>query len=165
MTTPRRFLRCLVLVATCAALAAAPSHHAGFRLVPEMETPEGIQVQSRQQRRGLADDAAGQRGLARLAALVGERWERLRGLDIEALSRHQLEATRGFRLPAAPGELTGQVLAREPDSGRLHLELSGPRLPARFEIVHRHLTFYAVYDPATEALGELTVTIRGWVLE
>lgn len=141
--------------------AAAPE--SDFVLVPEMETPPQIVVQPHRQQAVLQDEADGLRGLALLEAQVRKQWSQIREIDIEALSRHQLEATRGWRLPADPGDWVGHVMAH--DQGRWYLELRGPRLPANFDIVYRYLHIYASFDPVSGSLDNLTVTIRGWVLE
>ncbi len=135
-----------------------------LRWVAEMETPEGILVQPKALRSQLAKDAAGQRGLAILQQAVGELWPEIRQADLEALSRHQIEATRGYRLPEDPGEWTGQILGLD-KAGHYHLELRGPRLPAAYDIVHRYLHIYASFDPTTGALDRTAATIRGWIWE
>ncbi len=141
---------------------AAPSEP-GFALVPEMETPEGIVAQPRRAREELADRAEARRGLARLEAWVAAEWPRIREVDLVALSRFHVEETQGYELPAAPGELTGRAIGHE--EGLWYLELRGPRLPARYDIVHRYLYAFASFDPVSGELGKLTVTVRGWVLE
>lgn len=143
------------------AFAATPE--ADFVLVPEMETPAHIVAQPRSERAALQSQAAGQAGLAALEDRVRHLWPQIRKIDVEALSRHQLEATRGWRLPVEPGDWVGQVMGRDGD--RWYLELRGPRLPARYDIVHRYLHVYASYDPSSQSLDDLTITIRGWVLE
>ncbi len=147
------------------AVAAEDSAGAGFVLVPEMEPLEGIFVQSRRAREVLVDRVEARRGLELLKARVADEWPRIRGIDLVSLSRFHLEQTQGFELPAEPGELTGRAIGHDEASGRWTLELRGPRLPARYEIVHRYLHVYASFDEATGQLGRLTVTIRGWVLE
>ncbi len=157
------FLAMALLAVSPASTAGAPE--TGFTLVPEMERPPGILEQPESERRSFEKSDEAQRGLARLEARVRSLWPRLREIDLVELSRYQVEATRGYRLPAEPGELRGRTLAREAAAGRWHLELRGPRLPARYDIVHRYLYVFATYDPASGELGELVVTIRGWVLE
>ena len=130
-----------------------------------MEEPEGIVAQPRRQRRSLEDHPQGRRGLELLSARVTSLWPRLREIDFVELSRFHVEETRGWQLPAAPGELTGRAIAHDETAGDWYLELRGPRLPARYDIVHRYLYVFARYDPATTKLDRLTVTIRGWVLE
>ncbi len=142
---------------------AADTSATGFRLVPEMETPEGIVGQPRLERQQLAERPEARRGLERLEAWVAAEWPRIREIDLAELSRFHVEETRGYELPASPGELTGRVLGE--DEGRWFLEIRGPRLPARYDIVHRYLYVFASFDPMTGELGRLTVTIRGWVLE
>ncbi len=146
-------------------ISAAGAAGAGFTLVPEMEPPEGIVAQPRAERRQLADRAEARQGLARLETWVAAEWPRIRQVDLAELSRFHVEQTRGFELPATPGELTGRPIGRDEASGRWYLELRGPRLPARYDIVHRYLYVFARFDPATGELDRLTVTIRGWVLE
>lgn len=135
-------------------------------LVPEMERPPGIVYQPEAVRGKLrgAPDAA--RGLARLQERVEASWPELRRVDLAALSRRQqADLMRGYELPARPGPLEGQVVGKDESTGRIYIELRGPRLPARYEIVHRYLYFYASFEPASGELGPLVVTIRGWVLE
>ncbi len=152
-----------VLAALLAGLALPGNADEPLTQVPEMERPPGIEYQSEVQRQALEQQAGGQRGLEVLEQHVRELWPQVRRVDLVALSKYQVEATRGYQLPDEPGELHGQVIARE--DGLWYLELRGPRLPARYDIVFRYLYFYASYDPATEKLGKPVVTIRGWVEE
>ncbi len=154
-----------LLLCAGAPVLAADTFGAGFALVPEMQTPEGIVAQPRREREALVDRAEALRGLERLEAWVAAEWSRIREIDLAELSRFHVEETRGFELPAAPGELTGRAIGHDEGAGLWYLELRGPRLPARYDIVHRYLFVFASYDPATEELGRLTLTIRGWVLE
>ncbi len=136
-----------------------------FVLVPEMEQPEDLLFQSRRAREQLEDRAEARRGLERLEAWVEGHWAQIRRIDLAELSRFHVQQTRGFELPAEPGELTGRPIAADETSGLWYLELRGPRLPARYDIVHRYLYVFAGFDPATGELSGLTLTIRGWVLE
>ncbi len=136
-----------------------------FTLVPEMEQPEGILFQPRHAREQLEGRAEARRGLARLEAWVGAHWPQIRRIDLAELSRFHVGETRGFELPAEAGELTGRAIAADEESGLWYLELRGPRLPARYDIVHRFLYVFAIFDPPTGELSGLTLTIRGWVLE
>lgn len=154
----------LGLLTAPAARAAVP-FGGEITLVAEMEDPEGIMVQPRRERAALQDDAEARLGLDRLEQQLTGMWPRIREIDLVELSRYHVEQTRGYELPATPGELTGRVLAHDQDSGLWYLELRGPRLPARFDIVFRFLYVFASYDPATGEIGRLTVTIRGWVEE
>lgn len=138
---------------------------AEFVLVPEMEPLEGIVAQSRRARGLLEGRAEARRGLAQLEAWVEAHWPRIRQIDLVELSRFHVGETRDFELPAEPGELTGRAIAYDQASGLWTLELRGPRLPARYDIVHRYLYVFATFDPATGELGRQTLTIRGWVLE
>ena len=152
------------------ALIGVPSSAEGsdgsdFVLVGEMEPLEGIVAQPRRQREALAQRPDGRRGLERLEAWVAAEWPRIRRVDLVTLSRFHADETRDFELPAEPGELTGRVVGHQQSAGLWFLELRGPRLPARYDIVHRYLYVYASFEPATGELGRLTVTIRGWVLE
>ncbi len=147
------------------ALAAVAEDGAGFALVAEMEPLEGIAAQPRRAREALADRAEARRGLELFEARVTAEWSRIREIDLAALSRFHVEQTKGFELPAEPGELTGRAIGHDDATGLWTLELRGPRLPARYDIVHRYLHVYASFDQATEELGRLTITIRGWVLE
>lgn len=143
----------------------AADRGSAFTLVPEMERPPGVLARSKAERRPLQKSAPARQGLARMEEEVRALWPRVREIDLVELSRNQVEATRGFRLAAEPADFEGQALAWDDASARWHLELRGPRLPARYDIVYRYLTFYATYDPATQEVGDIIVTIRGWVLE
>ncbi len=147
------------------ALAALADDGTGFALVAEMEPLEGIVAQPRRAREALADRAEARRGLELFEARVAAEWPRIREIDLAALSRFHVEQTEGFELPAEPGELTGRAIGHDEASDLWYLELRGPRLPARYDIVHRYLHVYASFDPATGEFGRLTITIRGWVLE
>ena len=164
------------LGARCACLAVAtllfsapptPAAEPGseFTLVGEMEPLDGVVAQPRKQREALVGHAEAERGLALLEDWVRGHWAQIRQVDLEKLSRFHIDLTRGFELPAEPGELTGRPIGHEEDSGLWSLELRGPRLPARYDIVHRYLHVYASFDPATGRLDRQTITIRGWVLE
>lgn len=155
----------LALALLAAAPAGAQVSSSDLHLVPERERPVSILYQPPSVRRTLQERPDGQQGLERLRGEVRERWRELRELDLVALSRGHGEATRGYRLPAAPGTLEGQVVGLEEATGRLFLELRGPRLPATYDIVHRHLFVYASYDPTADTLADLTITIRAQVLE
>lgn len=150
----------LLLTAASAAAATEP-----FELVPEMETPPDLLVQPRSERATLQDHPEARRGLDQLRARVAVLWPRLRDVDWVELSRFHREFTRDWSLPAEPGTLDGQVMAHDEATGRFTLELRGPRLPARFDVVHRYVHVYASYQPASGTLDQLVVTIRGWVLE
>ncbi len=148
-------------------LAALADEHAGagFLLVAEMEPLEGVVAQPRRAREALVGRAEARRGLELLEARVAAEWPRIQEIDLVELSRFHVELTEGFELPAEPGELTGRAIGHDETSGLWVLELRGPRLPARYDIVHRYLHVYASFDEVTGELGRLTVTIRGWVLE
>ncbi len=165
---------CAVLVAgllsggapgVAAAVGAESNAGVGFVLVGEMEPLEGIFTQPRRVREALKGHVEAERGLEQLKAWVRAEWPRIREVDFTALSRFHIEQTRGFELPVDPGELTGRAIAHDEATGRWSLELRGPRLPARYDIVHRYLHVYASFHPATGQLSQLLVTIRGWVLE
>lgn len=145
--------------------AAAPDSSAPFRLVPEMERPTGIIYQAKADRKAYQKSSQASKGLSQLSAAVHRVWPQIRNIDLVALARYQIEATRGFELPVEPGDLVGQVVGWDHESRLWHLELQGPRLPAKYDIIHRYLTLYATYDPATEKVDDLVVTIRGWILE
>ncbi|MEM9058384.1 MAG: hypothetical protein AAGD86_12965, partial [Pseudomonadota bacterium] len=114
--------------------------------------------------RELARDARGQRGVTELRDFLTGNWSQVRALDVVAMSRYHVEVTRGWQVPVVPGELAGRVIAAD-DDGAYFVEVVGPRLPASFSIVHRHLTFYARYQAATDTLDRITATIRTEVLE
>lgn len=156
-----------LLVGTVPATVADVTSDPGsaFTLVPEMERPPGVLALSKTERQTLQKSDLARQGLARMEEEVRALWPRVREIDLVELSRYQVEATRDFRLAAEPGDFEGQVLARDDETKRWHLELRGPRLPARYDIVYRYLYFYATYDPATKKIDDLLVTIRGWVLE
>ena len=157
--------RSIVLTATIGWVASAAGAEAPFRLVPEMQEPSGLFVQSRSERADLQDDAEARRGLDLLRGRVEGLWPQLREVDWVALSQSHKDSTQGWRLPADTGELSGQVMGYDESSGRWTLELRGPRLPARYDIVHRYLHVYASFEPTTGTFDQLIVTIRGWVLE
>ena len=152
-----------VAILCAAQLAALPAQR--LVAVPEMERPEAILWQPASQRGGFERGSDAAEGLRRFGLEARRRWRKIRDLDLEDLSRHQLSAMRGYRLPKEPGDFTAQAIGRDAASGRIFLELRGPRLPADYEIVHRYLHLYTWYDPATATLGPIQVTIRGWVLE
>ncbi len=154
-----------VLLSSVSAVPAAGAGGSEFALVGEMEPLDGIVAQPRQAREALTDRAEGRRGLEWLESWTRAEWPRLREIDLVALSRFHVGETQGFELPAEPGELTGRAIGHDEASGLWYLELRGPRLPARYDIVHRYLYVFARFDPATETLDHLTITIRGWVLE
>lgn len=162
----RRTLGSLVLVclaAVGAQLAAAAD--SGVILVAEMERPQGIVAARAAERRVLAGNRDGQQGLIAFRERIRKEWSSLRDLDVVEMSRYHVAAMRGWRRPEFPGELPGRIIGRDPDGTALYLELRGPRLPANFDIVHRHLTFYARYEPATGTLDRVSVTIRLEVFE
>lgn len=134
-------------------------------LVPEMEKPAGIVYEPAQQRDKLRSRADSAEALDALRAKVDASWSEVVATDWAQWSRYQVEATRGWKAPTTPGPLEGQIIGRDDATGRLYLELRGPRLPAKHEIVYRYLYFYSSFDPATKQLGPLVATIRGWVLE
>jgi hypothetical protein len=134
-------------------------------LVPEMQRPPGIVYEPVARRRELESRPESAKALEQLRRRVAELWPQLLKVDFVELSRYQVEATRGFRLPAEPGELEGHAVGRDEKDGRLYLELRGPRLPASHAIVYRYLYFYSSFDPATGELGPVIATIRGWVEE
>ena len=136
----------------------------GWRTLPEMVEPRGVLVDEAAVRQALTATPEGREGMARVEAMVTEDWRKLQAIDWHALSRYQLEATAGWRLPDAPGVLVSRVLGRD-DRGRLHVEVRGPRLPARFDIVYRYLYVFATYDPLSGKVEDRLATIRGWVEE
>lgn len=155
------------LVPLALALLAPASSGAGDRslvLVPEMERPGGILYQDREARVALRSRRESEPALGLFRERAIELWPSIRRVDLLALSRVQVESTRGYSLPDRPGPFSGAVIGRELN-GRLHLELRGPRLPTKYDIVHRYLYLYTVYDPSRSSFGETVVTIRGWVLE
>ncbi len=168
MIKSSRRILCRVLALLAGLLASGtPGLAAGgdFVLVAEMEPLEGVVAQPRRVREALAGRAEARRGLELLEARVAAEWPRIRKIDLAALSRFHVELTQGFELSADPGELTGRTIGHDEATGLWYLELRGPRLPARYDIVHRFLHVYTSFEPATGELGRLTITIRGWVLE
>ena len=134
-------------------------------VVPEMEKPAGIVYDPARRREQLRARSDSSEALDALRAKVADAWPDVVAVDWVQWSRYQVEATRGWKAPTAPGPLEGQIIGRDEATGRLSLELRGPRLPTKYEIVHRYLYFFSTFDPATKQLGPLVVTIRGWVLE
>lgn len=166
-TTPRQGFRLATAVIVWLAACLAPPTlvaAADWGTVPEMQEPPGIVVVAEELRQALTASAEGVAATARLEAVVTADWTTLQAIDWLGLSRYQLEATAGWVLPDLPEPLVSRVLGRDA-AGRLHVETRGPRLPARFEIVHRHVYFFATYDPLTGEIANLLVTLRGWIEE
>ncbi len=160
----RRILALWVLVLAGAAQLSAAQGRT-LVTVAEMEKPEGILWQPARRRGGFEHGVEAAAGLRRFEVEARRRWREIRRIDLEALSRSQRQAMRGYRLPEEPGVFAATAIGRDPVSGRIFLELRGPRLPADYEIIHRYLHLYTSYDPASADLGSIQVTIRGWVLE
>jgi hypothetical protein len=129
-----------------------------------MEPPEGVVVEVPEMRAALTASSEGVRAMAALESVFTRDWESLRELDWLELSRYQRAATEGWEPPASPGPLESRVLGRDA-SGRLHVEVRGPRLPAAYDIVYRYVYAFGTHDPLTGEVGGLVVTIRGWVEE
>lgn len=165
--TPPLIARWIVLAGfgVAAATALAVETDRGFRLVPEMEDPPGIVAAPRAERDAMRDHAEAARGLETLRAHVRAVWPSIRDVDLVSLSRFHTDATRGHRLAPAPGTLEGRPIGRDADAGTWYLELKGPRLPARFDAVHRHLHVYARWHAGHDSLDNVTVTIRTRVFE
>lgn len=153
------------LTALLAVLATTAGAEEAFQLVPEMDDPPGIVAAPPAERAALAADPEAARGLETLRDQVRASWPSIRAVDLLALSRYQRDATRGHRLGADPGALEGRPLAHDAEAGVWYLEVRGPRLPARYDIVERHLHVYARWRPASGALENLVVTIRTRVYE
>ena len=152
----------VTLLSTADASGQHPTH--SFQLVPEGQAPQGILAAARASRPGtLESHPAGPDALRALTALVSERWYEVCVLDVVGLSRFHVEATRGWQAPSTPVFNGAELLAADDEA--LYLMLRGPRLPASFQIVYRHLVFYARYDLASGQLGEVSVSIRGEVHE
>src|SRR5262245_39395398 len=115
-------------------------------LVPEMQRPSGILFDSAARRNELESRPESKRALELLRKRVEQLWPRLREVDLVALSRYQIEATRSFRLPPEPGGFEARIVGRDEKDGRLFLELRGPRLPARHAIVYRYLYLYCSFE-------------------
>ena len=155
---------CLSVGLLQAAQAAQPVTTA-IAIVAEMERPPGIKAAKASEIRRIAGDVRGERGVALLRDFVSKRWQQVRAIDVVGMSRFHVDSMRGWQMPALPGELPGRIIAAEADGSAYYLEVVGPRLPASFEIVHRHLTFYARYQPASDKLDRITATIRLEVFE
>ena len=133
------------------------------RLVAEMAPLPDHVFFKREQRLELEKSADAGPALASATAHAQSLWPRLsRELDVVALSRWHIEPTRGFVLPADPG-FEARLLGRD-ESGALHVDLRGPRLPARFDIVHRYLHLLAVVS-ADGQVERMSATIRTRVYE
>ncbi len=141
--------------------SAAP---ADFALVGEMLNPAGIIAAPAKGRSELSSHPAAAQATRALRERVTSEWSQIRSTDFVALSRFHVEATRGWRAPAKPGALEARVIGLD-QHGDLYLVLRGPRLPASFDIVHRYITVFARYAPASGTLDRLTLSIRGEVLE
>ncbi len=145
------------------AALAAQDDRAPLRSLAEMQPLPPARAVSR----GAADSGIRPAMLRAEAAALGavrERWPEVRQLDFETLSRAQLEATRGWRPPADPGDLRVDAVARDAQ-GRWLVAVAGPRLPARHDIVQRTLTVVVVLDAEASAVEELVATIRTEVFE
>ena len=134
-------------------------------LVPEMETPPGILYQWTAEREALRQSPEALEAEELLGQVTRDLWPDLRTLDVLELSRYQLEATEGWVLPEEPGDLVVEAVGRDLETGAVHVEVRGPRLPAKYGIVFRFLYLYGVVDSSTGTLDRLVVTIRGWVEE
>lgn len=155
---------CFGAAATAPASEYLPSARSVFETVPEGELPAGIVVApATQPMDPLLAHPAGARARDALRAFLAAHWEAVRAVDVVALSRWHVEATRGWQAPATPvlGDVT--LLASTPDA--LYLALRGPRLPASFPIVHRHLVFFARYDLRSGRVHDVAVSIHGEVRE
>ncbi len=169
-TTHGRFVRYARIIVLALSLATGlhttvHATDAAFALVPEMERPEGIEAQPAAVRAALAAEPQLREGLDSFRDRVRLMWPTLRDIDLVDLSRYHVEATRGYRLPAVPGALDGRIIGMDADGAHGFLELRGPRLPASFDIVHRHLVFYARFNTSTGAIDRVSVTIRLEVFE
>lgn len=155
------------LMAICLSVIGLQVVHAApaITVVAEMERPVGIKAGKAEEIRRIAGNATGEQGVTLLREHIEKRWPQLRQLDVVAMSRYHVDATRGWQFPAAPGELAGRIIAVEADNSAFYLELVGPRLPASFDIVHRHLMFYARFRPDSGTLDRITATIRLEVFE
>jgi hypothetical protein len=154
-----------VLLTGLSLLIATAAAAGDLLLVPEMQRPPGIAYEPAARRAALADLPEAAEGLRRLRIEAARRWPEIVRLDLGSLSRRDAELTRRWAAPAEPGPLEGRPIGRGPDGGPISLELRGPRLPSRHDIVERYLYLYATYDPGAGTLGPLVVTIRGRVLE
>ncbi|MEM1180754.1 MAG: hypothetical protein AAGM22_20585 [Acidobacteriota bacterium] len=128
-----------------------------FTTVPEMAPLPDVVAFKAVDRRQLAKDASVAPALEAATRHAESLWPALRRLDLVELSRWHIEPTKGFVLPEEPA-FEARVLGRE-DDGSLHVDLKGPRLPANFDIVHRHLHVIAVVRPGGAVEG-VTATIR-----
>ena len=157
-------LSCLASVSPASATSSELKlDDTSVRLVAEMAPlPDHVSFK-REERLELEKSADVAPALAAAEAHVRSLWPRLsRELDLVALSRWHIEPTRGFVLPAEP-DFEARILGRD-ESGALHVDLRGPRLPARFDIVHRHLHLLAVVT-ADGQVERMSATIRLRVYE
>lgn len=167
----KRRALCQVLLSLCLAampmqlVLAASTAQPAIALVAEMQRPPGIRAGKTPQIRQMAGDPRGEPGVVLLREFVAKQWQQVRAIDLVSLSRFHIDATRGWQVPVVPGDLPGRIIAAETDRSAFYVEVVGPRLPASFDIVHRHLTFYARYQPASGKLDRITATIRLQVFE
>ena len=156
----------LLAAALLGASADAQSDPAlqAFDLVPEMVTPPGIAVAPPSRRADLPSGPDIDEVLRQFQARVDSMWPAIRDVDLVALSRFQVKEMDTYKLPQSFDDWRGKVLGVS-DDGRLFLELRGPRLPARYDIVFRYLTVFSSFDPSSGAIGRPVVTIRGWIEE
>ncbi|MEM6639702.1 MAG: hypothetical protein AAF610_07355 [Pseudomonadota bacterium] len=152
-------LTAFVFTALTVQSSAAPPTTSAMVAVAEMERPDGIRADRNSRIRELARDANGQRGVVALRDYLTRNWANVRALDVVGMSRYHVDSTRGWQVPAEAGKLSGRVIGAD-DGGAYFVEIVGPRLPARYAIVYRHLTFSARYQPATGTLDRVTATIR-----
>lgn len=142
---------------------AQPSRQA-FEAVPEGQAPQGILAGTRSARaHTLATHPQGAAAVGALRAFASQHWGDIGALDVVGLSRFHVEATRGWQAPTAPTFNGAELLAADEDA--VYLMLRGPRLPASFKIVHRHLVLYARFDVASGELSHVSVSIHGEVHE
>lgn len=155
--------------ATALTVTSVEGREGTFRLVPEMEASAYLDAVPVPRSEVLNKSIQMLAGFDQLRQIVVSRWSEIQSVDLEDLSRYQLEATKNWRLPDAPGDLSGKVLsqARTVDQGqtRWYLQVEGPRLPAKYDIVHRHLVIIGRFDPGTGDLDQLIVTIQTEVFE
>lgn len=165
-TTLSSLLVLLTALLAASAMAAesastAPANPAGLRLVAEMQ-PIPLLERMRPLQVDLAPEVAKRHALSARRA-VAPRWREIRGVDFHGLSRAQRDVTLGWAPPRSLPPFDQAIVHTEEDG--FVVELRGPRLPSRFDIVIRHLTLYVDLDREGRARGDVVVTVRTEIYE
>ena len=156
-------LLALSVVGATSAEADATLGTAAFTLVTEGARPPGIISARKVERDALQSHPRRAAAENALRARIASVWPQLRGLQVSDLARFDRDALQAATLPTTPAFHDGVVLAVTEDA--MHLMVRGPRLPASFEMVQRHLVFFARYEWASGQVRDVSVSIRAEVGE